>query len=59
VFTELLPRKGLHKLVVLLLLHADHIVNSFPYTVAYLEVFTEPLPGNVLVNSATIFWSLL
>jgi hypothetical protein len=55
-FTETLPRNRLHNPVVLLLLGADRIENSFPYTAAYLKVFTEPLPGNVLIKSVTIFY---
>jgi hypothetical protein len=39
-FTETLPRNEFHNPVVLLLLGADSIENNFPYTVAYLEVFT-------------------
>jgi hypothetical protein len=55
VFTETLPRNGSHNPVVLLFLGADRIENIFPYTAAYLEVFTGPLPGNVLIRSVTIF----
>jgi hypothetical protein len=54
VFTETLPRNGFHNPVVLQLLGADRIENSFRYTVAYLEVFTDLLPGNVLIKSVTI-----
>jgi hypothetical protein len=54
VFTGTLPRNGLHNPVVLLLLNADRIENNFPYTVAYLEVFIDPLPGNLLIKSVTI-----
>jgi hypothetical protein len=54
VFTETLPRKGLHNPVVLLSLGADRIENSLPYTVAYLEVFTDPLPGCVLIKSVSL-----
>jgi hypothetical protein len=54
VFTETLPINGLHNTVVLLLLGADFIENIFPYTVAYLEVFTDPVPGNVLIKSVAI-----
>jgi hypothetical protein len=46
-----LPRNRLHNPVVLLLFGWDHIENSFPYTVAYLEVFTDPLTGIVLIKS--------
>jgi hypothetical protein len=40
VFTETLSRNGLHNSLVLLLLGADRVENSFPFTVAYLEAFT-------------------
>jgi hypothetical protein len=36
------------------LLGANRIEKSFHYAVAYLEVFTDPLPGNVLIISVTI-----
>jgi hypothetical protein len=51
VFTETLPRNGLHNPVILLFLGADLIQNSFSNTVAYLEVFTDPLPSNVSIKS--------
>jgi hypothetical protein len=34
-----------------MLLGADRTEKSFHYTIAYLEVFTDLLPGNVLVKS--------
>jgi hypothetical protein len=54
VFTEPLPRSGLHNPVVLLLLGANHIEHSFPYIVASWEVFAEPLRGNVLIKYVTL-----
>jgi hypothetical protein len=33
-------------------LHRKH---SFPYIVAYWEVFNEPLPGNALIKSVTVY----
>jgi hypothetical protein len=44
---------------VLLLLRADHIENSFSYIVAFLEMFTEPLPGKILIKSVAIYVYIL
>jgi hypothetical protein len=55
VFTEPLPRSGLHKLVVPPLLGADYIENTASSIVACWTVFTELLPGNVLINYVTIY----
>jgi hypothetical protein len=54
VFTETLPRSGLHNPVVSPLFGADDIENIASSIVAYWAVFTELLTGNALVNCYNI-----
>jgi hypothetical protein len=54
VFTEPLPRNGLHNPVVPPLLGADDIENTASSIGACRTVFTELLPGNALKKSVSI-----
>jgi hypothetical protein len=59
VFTEPLLRNGLHNPVVPPLLGADYIENTAASIVACWTVFTELLPGNTLIKSVTLLYSVL
>jgi hypothetical protein len=54
VFTKPLLRNGLHNAVVPPQLGADDIENTASPIVACWVMFTELLPGNMLIKSATI-----
>jgi hypothetical protein len=54
VFTEPMPRSGLHNPVVPPLLGADDIENKPSSIAACWTVFTELLPGNAFIKSLTI-----
>jgi hypothetical protein len=54
VFTEPLPRSGLHNPVVPPLLGADYIENTALSIVVCSTVFIELLPGNALIKSVTV-----
>jgi hypothetical protein len=58
VFTETLPRNGLHNPVVLLLLGADRTEKIFPYTVAYFKVFTRRRIETTILLLLPVFFAV-
>jgi hypothetical protein len=54
-FTKLLLRNGLHNRVVPQLLGVDDTENASSSIIACWAVFTELLPGNMLIRSVTLY----